>query len=221
MVITDAEQRMYNLTVDEAHTFFVGTGDWLVHNVDCRRVLVLGEEGNAPYARDLANAHPDWEVWGTRYGFGNNIQNVDYRFTSGNLITLNNVDGARLAQGGLTGRVQFSDIVFNGPRRDIRGVHWWRSTGDLVEEVLDSAHGVLAPGGRVRISSGGGMPAIARLNSLIKTTGDYARLDYPFRIKRPFLEDAAFGLSNYIHYQTGGHALGTSPEDIYWYIFGG
>lgn len=25
---------MYNLTVDEAHTFFVGDGDWLVHN--CR-----------------------------------------------------------------------------------------------------------------------------------------------------------------------------------------
>ncbi len=25
-------QPMYNLTVDEAHTFFVGDGDWLVHN---------------------------------------------------------------------------------------------------------------------------------------------------------------------------------------------
>jgi hypothetical protein len=23
---------MYNLTVDEAHTFFVGDGQWLVHN---------------------------------------------------------------------------------------------------------------------------------------------------------------------------------------------
>jgi RHS repeat-associated protein len=31
-VIEDADQRMYNLTVDEAHTFFVGDGDWLVHN---------------------------------------------------------------------------------------------------------------------------------------------------------------------------------------------
>lgn len=27
-------QRMYNLTVDKAHTFFVGQGQWLVHN-DC------------------------------------------------------------------------------------------------------------------------------------------------------------------------------------------
>jgi hypothetical protein len=28
----DEPQTMYNLTVDDAHTFFVGTGDWLVHN---------------------------------------------------------------------------------------------------------------------------------------------------------------------------------------------
>jgi hypothetical protein len=27
-----AAQEMYNLTVDEAHTFFVGDGEWLVHN---------------------------------------------------------------------------------------------------------------------------------------------------------------------------------------------
>jgi hypothetical protein len=26
---------MYNLTVDEAHTFFVGDGQWLVHNIEC------------------------------------------------------------------------------------------------------------------------------------------------------------------------------------------
>ncbi len=25
-------QRMYNLTVEDAHTFFVGDGQWLVHN---------------------------------------------------------------------------------------------------------------------------------------------------------------------------------------------
>ena len=28
---------MYNLTVDEAHTFFVGDGDWLVHNCQAIR----------------------------------------------------------------------------------------------------------------------------------------------------------------------------------------
>lgn len=30
-----AAQVMYNLTVDQAHTFFVGDGLWLVHNADC------------------------------------------------------------------------------------------------------------------------------------------------------------------------------------------
>jgi len=35
VTIFDANQRMYNLTVEDAHTFFVGDGDWLVHNVDC------------------------------------------------------------------------------------------------------------------------------------------------------------------------------------------
>lgn len=28
-------QRMYNLTVAEAHTFFVGEAQWLVHNTNC------------------------------------------------------------------------------------------------------------------------------------------------------------------------------------------
>ncbi|MFN8531670.1 MAG: hypothetical protein U0670_23950 [Anaerolineae bacterium] len=28
-------QQMYNLTVDEAHTFFVGDDQWLVHNASC------------------------------------------------------------------------------------------------------------------------------------------------------------------------------------------
>jgi hypothetical protein len=35
VVVEDANQPMYNLTVDEAHTFYIGEGDWLVHNVDC------------------------------------------------------------------------------------------------------------------------------------------------------------------------------------------
>ena len=32
-------QPMYNLTVAEAHTFFVGRGQWLVHNVDCNKLV--------------------------------------------------------------------------------------------------------------------------------------------------------------------------------------
>ncbi len=34
ITVTDAPQRMYNLTVADAHTYFVGDGQWLVHN--CR-----------------------------------------------------------------------------------------------------------------------------------------------------------------------------------------
>ncbi len=29
------QQRMYNLTVETAHTFYVGDGEWLVHNAGC------------------------------------------------------------------------------------------------------------------------------------------------------------------------------------------
>lgn len=31
----EQEQMMYNLTVDTAHTFFVGEGEWLAHNSGC------------------------------------------------------------------------------------------------------------------------------------------------------------------------------------------
>ena len=38
-------QEMYNLTVDEAHTFFVGGGQWLVHNTcDFNRILYGSDE---------------------------------------------------------------------------------------------------------------------------------------------------------------------------------
>ncbi len=34
LVAVPSPQRMYNLTVEQAHTFFVGDGQWLVHNSD-------------------------------------------------------------------------------------------------------------------------------------------------------------------------------------------
>jgi hypothetical protein len=33
---------MYNLSVETAHTFFVGEGQWLVHNAGCNDHIVLG-----------------------------------------------------------------------------------------------------------------------------------------------------------------------------------
>jgi hypothetical protein len=35
IVLDHQPQVMYNLTVDTAHTFFVGAGQWLVHNASC------------------------------------------------------------------------------------------------------------------------------------------------------------------------------------------
>ena len=41
IAVTKQLQVMYNLTVADAHTFFVGDGQWLVHN-ECRKVLQTG-----------------------------------------------------------------------------------------------------------------------------------------------------------------------------------
>jgi hypothetical protein len=46
--------RMYDLTVDVAHTFFVGDGGWLVHNRNCPDVTVTSERAARRQAfRDL------------------------------------------------------------------------------------------------------------------------------------------------------------------------
>jgi hypothetical protein len=38
-------QEMYNLTVDKAHTYFVGDGQWLVHNANCIDYGTLDSQG--------------------------------------------------------------------------------------------------------------------------------------------------------------------------------
>ena len=48
--IEQTSQEMYNLTVNEAHTFFVGDGQWLVHNADLcdpRRLPSLEQLGKS------------------------------------------------------------------------------------------------------------------------------------------------------------------------------
>jgi len=42
--IVALQQRMYNLTVDVAHTFFVGDGQWLVHNCNSVNIAKHAEE---------------------------------------------------------------------------------------------------------------------------------------------------------------------------------
>jgi hypothetical protein len=48
-----ANQRMYNLTVENAHTFFVGKNEWLVHNtnVGCVNVLFVARLNPADYGK--------------------------------------------------------------------------------------------------------------------------------------------------------------------------
>ena len=44
MQVVAQSQRMYNLTVDQAHTFFVGQGQWLVHNAGCSFLSKTGDD---------------------------------------------------------------------------------------------------------------------------------------------------------------------------------
>ncbi|HRF96443.1 MAG TPA: hypothetical protein PLZ51_14655 [Aggregatilineales bacterium] len=65
VVITDGTAEVYNLTVDEAHTYFVGDGAWLVHN-------------NCPPANN-SNPNPVW-VPSPKKGF-NELDNANYHWT--------------------------------------------------------------------------------------------------------------------------------------------
>ncbi len=50
--LVEREQRMYNLTVEDVHTYFVGDGQWLVHNVECLGDIVPYSQG-----KDLTKGH--------------------------------------------------------------------------------------------------------------------------------------------------------------------
>ncbi|MEP7289915.1 MAG: polymorphic toxin-type HINT domain-containing protein [Chloroflexota bacterium] len=57
-------QRMYNLTVDKAHTFFVGGQQWLVHNSNAECDFWLPDDAEVPLIR-ARNLPPDTNVeWG-------------------------------------------------------------------------------------------------------------------------------------------------------------
>ncbi len=57
--------RMYDLTVDRAHTFFVGDGGWLVHNCGGRGV---------PYLRNRSDWGGDTHVYAIRDAAGRILQ---------------------------------------------------------------------------------------------------------------------------------------------------
>ena len=62
---------MYNLIVAEAHTFFVGDGQWLVHNVDpCKGLWQITKEGTDKLAQHgtfgKISRHKTTQQWWSR-----------------------------------------------------------------------------------------------------------------------------------------------------------
>ena len=55
VAVETAPQEMYNLTVAEAHTFFVGDGGWLVHNADPCKLPKRGKS----HGNSLDNDRPN------------------------------------------------------------------------------------------------------------------------------------------------------------------
>lgn len=54
VIIVDTVQTMYDLTVEEVHTFAVGDGDWVVHNDECYDGWAITPDYNP---RDNARYH--------------------------------------------------------------------------------------------------------------------------------------------------------------------
>ena len=71
--VVAVEQRMYNLTVDTAHTFFVGHGAWLVHNCGVGRrgaFRAAKRDANIPYSQEwdeFNNLVPMKDKWGNKF----------------------------------------------------------------------------------------------------------------------------------------------------------
>ncbi len=118
-------QPMYNLTVDEAHTFFVGDGDWLVHNAQfCPGAGEIGDHWDNRYHGKpdglktglyeyRSGGDGNWYVgmtWGESLGarlnskkpnFGNDWNNIHY-----SNIEFPNIRAARIAE-----RVRMEQIM--------------------------------------------------------------------------------------------------------------
>ena len=94
----DAVQWMYDLTVEDAHTFAVGTGQWVVHNRDCDYIQV-----------------PDGSYWDVR---GQQIRDelqLDIRLgPNGEIMTKKNVAFANYDLQGISSNEFGEDIMASG-----------------------------------------------------------------------------------------------------------
>ncbi len=127
--LVERKQRMYNLTVDEAHTYFVDDGQWLVHNTCDLRDEV---------AR-IRQAQPGGPI-----GAGRNVAVAEY-----------NVNGQTGFVGSVSGgnRPGMAPIPTN-PRFTPTEVGWLRST-DSEYKILEDIAARFGPDatGMVRIYS--------------------------------------------------------------------
>lgn len=86
---------MYNLTVATAHTFYVGSGQWLVHNApSCSSLLTKLIDGLQPYAAQVNKALPQLQKTGTFQDAVSDFYKVlaDYGIDPAAVKTLKNGD---------------------------------------------------------------------------------------------------------------------------------
>jgi RHS repeat-associated protein len=178
-------------------------------------VLTVGD-GNFSYSIGLHMRHQDWKITGTNYGNGSNSQN--FVSSSGQLSLYTNVDAAKLEIGPVTGQNQYDAIVFNAPRAEGASVQSKGVSGDLVDAVLRSALHVLKPGGQMRFSSSGGMPATPRLQQRVRPGEWPVGYGSAYRGSLYFADPEGFGVP-YQPINNQGSPLDVKWDKMYWYVF--
>lgn len=144
----ETSQEMYNLTVDEAHTFFVGDGQWLVHND--ARCLVVGEN-SFEYSYALHENNPNLNILATSYeSFSDLIRKGRrWQFTlpspEQGFGMLDNIDARILGNYFPAG--SFDVAIFNHPYIDEGPL-----TSMLIADFLDSAPFILRGNSEIRIT---------------------------------------------------------------------
>jgi hypothetical protein len=176
-----------------------------------RKVLVVGEADTLEYSVNLALRNPTWQITATTLGPA--PAGMAGQLPS-NLVVMGGVNATKLNASFSANT--FDDVVFNAPR-SIEG--WRKEAGDLVDNVLVSARDVVRPGGTVRFSTGGGMPATLRLQGHAGGGTESFPLPtgYSAPSVRPFLSDPEFGVPYTIR-NNSGSTLRPQPP-LNWYIF--
>jgi hypothetical protein len=113
------------------------------------RVLVVGEANFSAdsYTMSLATMHPDWDITGTRYGNGSNIQYISG--TLNNVTFVENVDARRLESGTVTGYSYYDGIIFNNPHVEKNNDP---ANASLIQLFIQSARTRLTFNGEIHIN---------------------------------------------------------------------